>query len=62
MAARCTQAASHFAFQYLSVSKHFFLIFTEYFFRALDYFAANSKLCAVRLAARFLPLYAASDR
>ncbi|RZF24171.1 hypothetical protein EVC45_40150 [Paraburkholderia sp. UYCP14C] len=51
------------AFQQLSVSKHFFLIFTEYFFGALDYFAACGKVCALRTGCpRCLPLYAASDR
>ncbi|MGF6877824.1 hypothetical protein [Paraburkholderia sp. MM5477-R1] len=51
-----------FPFQHLSVSKHFFLIFTEYFFDALDYFAACSKVCALRTGCRFPPVFAASDR
>ncbi|MFL9960846.1 hypothetical protein PQR02_06895 [Paraburkholderia sediminicola] len=34
----------NFPFYPLSEAKHFFLIFTDYFFRALHYFAA----CSVR--------------
>jgi hypothetical protein len=36
----------------LSYGKHFFLIFTDYFFGVMDYFSACSDVCVKRTSCR----------
>ncbi|WP_244306178.1 hypothetical protein [Paraburkholderia lacunae] len=46
------QSRSISPFDALSEGRHFFRIITDYFFRAIDYFAAGSNVCAKRTGCR----------